>query len=351
MNFISDNSSAAAPQIINAISSVNAEYQPSYGDEDLAQLVNLQMCELFEAPQAQTYLVATGTAANALCLACFCPPWGAVYCHHQAHVEEDECGAPEFYTGGAKLVKLKGGHGRIDTHELQTALVSATIAGVHNVQRGALSITNATELGAVYTPETVTKLSSLAATYKLRTHLDGARLANAIAHLGCTPAEITWKAGVSAVVFGGTKNGLLGVEAVVFFDDSLCWEFELRRKRGGHLFSKHRYLSAQIDAYLKDDLWLTLATQANNHAQYLAEKLLTLPDCEIAHPVEANMVFPILPRKLHAKALSRGAKYYLWPMNTSLDGDPEERIKARFVCSWSTTKAEIDLMINNCFCG
>ena len=345
MNFASDNAAPTAAEVIDAINLANNGYQPSYGAEELALSVRNQLRELFEAPHAQTLLVATGTAANALCLACICPPWGAIYCHQQAHVEEDECGAPEFYTGGAKLVKLNGAHGRIIPSELKTILQEAAGVGVHNVQRGAVSLTNATELGTVYDCKSVATLSKLAAEYNILVHMDGARFANAIAHLNCSPAELTWKSGISAVVFGGTKNGLLGVEAVILFDEELCWEFELHRKRGGHLVSKHRYLSAQMDAYLKNDLWLKLAQTANNRAHYLSAQIKTIPETEIAHPVEANMVFPLLPRKLHQNAFSKGANYYLWPHHAQLKGDPEEKIKARLVCDWTTTETDIDKLI------
>ena len=351
MNFASDNSAPASPEILEAIARANSGYQPSYGGDDLAESVRDRIRDIFEAPHAQTYLVATGTAANSLCLACLCPPWGTVYCHAEAHVEVDECGAPEFYTGGAKLTALAGRHGRIDPERLDRALKTAAPVGVHNVQNGALSLTNATELGAVYGCSSVTELASMAAAHGIPVHLDGARFANALAHLGCTPAELTWKAGISALVLGGTKNGLMGVEAVVLFDEELSWEFELRRKRGGHLFSKHRFLSAQMDAYLAGGLWLRLAQQANARARQLAEQVMSLPGAEIAHPVEANMVFAALPRKLHQQALSNGAVYHLWPHEARLEGDPDETIKARLVCSWSTTEDDIDLLIEKGFGG
>ncbi len=349
MNFASDNSAPAAPEILESIARADSGHQPSYGADRLTESVQERIRGIFEAPRAQTFLVATGTAANALCLACLCPPWGTVYCHGQAHIEEDECGAPEFYTGGAKLAKLAGAHGRIDPDELEKALRTTAAAGVHNVQRGALSLTNATELGAVYDCVSVSKLSATAADYGIKVHLDGARFANAAANLERSPAEMTWKAGISALVFGGTKNGLLGAEAVVLFDEELCWEFELRRKRGGHLFSKHRYLSAQFDAYLVDGLWLRLARQANTRARYLAERIRSLPGAEIAHPTEANMVFPVLSRRLHRKALENGAVYHLWPHPAQLEGDPDETVKARLVCDWSTTENDIDQLVEKCF--
>lgn len=350
MNFSSDNSAPAAPQILAAMARANEGIQPSYGADDIAHSVEARMREIFEAPEARVFLVTTGTAANALCLACLCPPWATVYCHQQSHVEEDECGAPEFYTGGAKLTLLSGHHGQIELTPFADALRRAAPVGVHNVQRGALSLTNSTELGTTYSCDSLTSLTAMAAEYHIPVHLDGARFANALVHLNCTPAEMTWKAGISAVVFGGTKNGLMGVETVILFDQEMAWEFELRRKRGGHLLSKYRYLSAQMDAYLTDQLWLKLATQANLRAQYLADRVRSLPHAMIVHPVEANMVFLNLPRHLHQSALNRGARYYLWH-GASLDGDPDEKVTARLVCNWSTTESDIDQLIEHGFRG
>ena len=190
------------------------------------------------------------TAANALALAILTPPWGAVFCHRNAHVEEDECGAPEFYTGGAKLVLIDGPDARITPEALRATVIATAQGGVHNTQRGPVTITNATEAGTVYSAAEVAALCTVAREFGLPVHMDGARFANALVAAGCTPAEMTWKAGVDVLSFGGTKNGCMGVEAVVIFDPAKAWEFELRRKRGGHLFSKHRYLSAQMDAYL-----------------------------------------------------------------------------------------------------
>lgn len=348
MNFSSDNSAPAAPEIIDALRRINKGYQPSYGTDEVAEAVQERIQEIFESATARVFLVSTGTAANALCLACLCPPWATIYCHQKSHVEEDECGAPEFYTGGAKLTQLSGAHGRIDPAQLEHALKTAAPVGVHNVQRGALSLTNSTELGTTYNCDSIAALAAKAAEYKIPVHLDGARFANALVHLSCTPAEMTWKSGISAVVFGGTKNGLMGVETVILFDEEMAWEFELRRKRGGHPLSKHRYLSAQMDAYLTANLWLRLAEQANAQTRYLASRLQSLPDAEIVHPVEANMVFLALPRRLHQQALTNGARYYFWH-GASLAGDPQEKIIARLVCNWSTTENDIDQLIDRGF--
>jgi threonine aldolase len=346
MWFTSDNAGPAAPEIMQALLRANEGYAPSYGADPIMARVTDRIRTLFEAPEAAVHLVATGTAANALALACLCPPWATIYCHRHSHVEEDECGAPEFYTGGAKLTLLDGAHARIDPGALAAALAEAAHAGVHNVQKGALSITNATENGAVYAPAEVRELAALAREHGVPVHMDGARFANAVAAAGCTPAEMTWKAGVDVLGFGGTKNGCPGVEAVVLFDPARAWEFELRRKRGGHLFSKHRYLSAQMDAYLEGDLWLALARRSNAAARRLSDGIAQVPGARLVHPTEASAVFAAWPRDGHRRAQTAGARYYLWPMSQSLEGPGDEPVAARLVCNWSTTEADVDRFLD-----
>jgi len=262
----SDNAGPAAPEILAAVTAANEGYTPGYGAEDSMAAVTAQIREIFEAPEAAVYLVGVGTAANALALATLIEPWQTIYCHTRAHIEEDECGAPEVFTGGAKLSLVPGAEAKIDPVALSETLARGTDNFVHNVQRGALSITNVTELGAVYSTAEIAELCKLSKTYNLPIHLDGARIANALVATNASPADMTWRAGIDAISLGGTKNGCLGVEAVVLFDPQKAWEFELRRKRGGHLFSKHRYLSAQMQAYLTDGLWLSLARRANDAA-------------------------------------------------------------------------------------
>jgi threonine aldolase len=342
MHFASDNASGVPDEVLAAIVAANRGYAPSYGADPIMDRVRDQVREIFEAPEAAVYLVATGTAANALSLALFCPPWASVFCHRDSHVEQDECGAPEFYTGGAKLVLLGGDHARVDPAELTQALGAPGPRFVHAVQKGMLSITNATEAGTVYSPVQVAELTAIARAHDMTCHMDGARFANALVALGCTPAEITWKAGIDVLSFGGTKNGLMGVEAVVVFDPAKAWEFELRRKRGAHLFSKHRYLSAQMEAYLADDLWLRLAGQANRAAARLSQGIAALPGARLVHPTEANAVFAAWPRAGHRRALDAGATYYLWPMDQSMAGPGEEPVSARLVCSWCTTDDDVD---------
>lgn len=345
MWFLSDNTQPVAPAVLAALAEANAGHARSYGAEEAMLQVTETLRGVFEAPEAEIFLVATGTAANALALAGLCPPWGAVYCHEGAHVNEDECGAPEFYTAGAKLIGLPGEHGRIDPAALETALAKAAELSVHNVQPSALSVTNATEAGTVYAPGALAALSARAKAAGLGIHMDGARFANALVSVGCSPAELSWKAGVDVLCLGGTKDGCLGVEAVLFFDPERAETFAWRRKRGGHLFSKHRYLSAQMQAWLAGDLWLDLAARANARAAGLAHRLSAFDAVEIVHPVEANCVFAAFPRSIHRALKAAGAEYHLWDFHATLEGPDDEPLLARFVCGWSTSEAEIDALV------
>lgn len=335
MFLASDNTSGAAPEIMAALLAANDGYQRSYGADVLMDRVRDRVRSVLEAPQAAVYLVSTGTAANALALALGTPPWGAVFCHAKAHVAEDECNAPEFFSGGAKLVLVDGAQGRMAPDALAAQLARIGAGGVHSLQTGMLTLTNVTEAGTVHTPAQIATLTALARARGLPCHLDGARLANALVATGASPAEMTWKAGIDILSFGGTKNGCLGVEAVVIFDPAKAAEFELRRKRAGHLMSKHRFLSAQFDAYLADGLWLRLAGQANAMAERLAKGLEGKAGVTQKHPVEANMMFPEWPAGTHARLQAAGAVYYDWTL-------PEGREGARLVTSWSTTETDID---------
>lgn len=336
MRFASDNTSGAAPEIMAAILKANEGYERSYGaDAAMARVTDL-VRDLFEAPEAEVRLVATGTAANALAIATHVQPWDAVFCHQHAHIAEDECNAPEFYSG-AKLVLIPGEHGKITPERLAQALATTGESGVHGVQRGMLSLTNVTEAGTVYTPAEIAALTALAKARGIPCHLDGARFANALVATGATPAEMTWKAGIDVLSLGGTKNGCLGVEGVVLFNPAKAWELELRRKRGGHLFSKHRYLSAQMEAYLTDGLWLRLAARANAMGQRLVQGLRDRQ----AHvpPADANMLFPEWAAGHHARLEAAGAQYYRFPA-------AEGRERARLVASWSTTEADVDRFLD-----
>lgn len=335
MWFTSDNASGAAPEVMAAVARANDGYARSYGADALMDRARDLVREVFEAPEAAVYLVTTGTVANALSLSLLTSPWGSVFCHTHAHIAEDECGAPEFYSHGAKLTLIPGVHGRMEADALEAAILRAKGAGVHGVQPGAVSITNVTEAGTVYSVAEIAALAGVARAHGVPVHLDGARFANALVATGATAAEMTWRAGVDVVSFGGTKNGCMGVEAVVIFDPAKAWEFELRRKRAGHLMSKHRFLSAQMAAYLEDGLWLRLAAHANAMAARLTRGLTQMPEVDLVHPVEANILFPEWATGIHAKLEAAGAAYYPFPA-------PMGRERARLVTSWSTTERDVD---------
>ncbi|WP_372609421.1 threonine aldolase family protein [Aquicoccus sp.] len=344
MFFASDNSGPAHPAILDALTRANEGFAMGYGDDAIMDEVRERIRTLFEAPEAAVYLVATGTTANALALASLTAPWQTIFCSPVAHIHEDECNAPEFYTGGAKLT-LVGDSDRMTPDALRTAIEGEGNRGVHGPQRGPVSITQVTERGHVYSLDDIADLTATARDYGLKTHLDGARFANALVALGCTPAEMTWKSGIDSVSFGGTKNGCIGVEAVIFFDPAPAWEFELRRKRGGHLFSKHRYLSAQMQAYLADDLWLDLARRANAGCAHLASGLRALPGVRIDGTPDANMIYTHMPRAMHQRLVAAGAVYHI--LSDTLDrGDPDEPLPARLVCDWSMPDHEIDRFLD-----
>ena len=345
MYFGSDNSSPAHPSILNALIAANDGYTSGYGNEEAMNNVTKKLRDLFEAPNASVYLVTTGTAANSLALATLTKPWETIFCHRHSHIEEDECGAPEFYTNGAKLTLVDGKNAKICPKNLLDAINLYSQKEVHNIQNGSLSITNVTEFGTIYSLDEMKTLTDIAKAHNLKTHLDGARFANAMIALDCTPAELTWKSGIDVVSFGATKNGCLGVEAVVFFNPEMAWEFELRRKRGGHLLSKHRMLSAQMQGYLKDDLWIVLARKANSECQKLFSKIEKNPNIKIIHPPEANLIFATIPTKLHDKLMSNGARYNHWSSQMSPLDVPENETKIRLACSWCTTELEINKLL------
>lgn len=338
MWFTSDNASGAAPEIMAALARANGGYARSYGADPAMDSVRALVRAVFEAPEAEVHLVATGTAANALALSLYCPPWGAILAHDEAHVAMDECGAPELFAGGARVAPVAGPHGRMTADGLAAALARLRRGDVHSLQPAILSITNVTEAGTVYSVDEVAALSAQARAAGLAVHMDGSRLANALAATGASPAQMTWGAGVDVLSLGATKNGCLGVEAVVLFDPAKSWEFELRRKRGGHLFSKNRFLAAQIEAYLTDGLWLRLAGHANAMGARLAQGLARLSGVELLHPVEANILFPLWPLGTNERTAAAGIEHYRWPA-------PDGRDAGRLVASWSTTEADVDALL------
>jgi len=309
MDFSSDNAAGAAPEIVAALAAASRGSAPAYGADEWTGLLAARFAALFEHEVA-VFPVATGTAANALALSLGTPPWGIVYCHEEAHVIVDECGAPEFFAGGAKLAGVPGAHGKITAEAIAARFSERGF--VHHAQPAAVSLSQTTEAGTVYRAEEIAAIGAFARREKLFLHLDGARFANAVAALGCTPAELTWRAGVDALSFGATKNGAFAAEAVILFDAARAEEFAYRRKRGGHLLSKMRFLSAQLLAYLEDDLWLRNAQHANAMAARLGAGLAALPGAQLRHPVDANEIFVELPDRAIRALAEDGFRFYRW---------------------------------------
>jgi threonine aldolase len=342
MNFASDNTAGIAPKILNAIVRASEGFALGYGNDETTKRVERRLAELFEH-EAAVFLVPTGTAANAIALAQLAPPWGAVFCHAESHIVTDEAGAPEFFGGGLKLVELAGEGGRIAPDTLRAALARYVGHRPHEILPSALSLTQPTEAGTVYRPEDIRRLADIAHERGLAVHMDGARFANALVRLGVTPAELTWKAGVDVLSFGATKGGAMAAEAIVFFDPRRATEMPERRKRGGHLLSKHRFVAAQMDAFLAGDHWLDLARHANGLADRLASRLAAA-GVQPVWPVDANLVFVVLPKVADARLRAAGASYYVrqsesLPPGTTIGAD---RMLVRLVTSFATSEDEVD---------
>ena len=343
MDFASDNSSGASDQVLSALVAANAGAAMPYGADPWTAAAEKAVQEVFER-ECSVFLVPTGTAANALALAALTPPHGAIFCYEEAHIANDECGAPEFYSAGAKLVGLTGAQGRISLDSLKGALARFPRGLVKQVQPSALSLTQATECGTLYSLEELDALCAAARGAGVRVHMDGARFANAAARLGCSPARMSWGAGVDVLSFGATKNGTVCCEAVIFFDPALARDFAFRRKRGGHTLSKGRFLGAQMSAYLQGGHWLDLARHANAMADRLAQGLATCPGVRLPWPCEANEVFAILPRAADGALKAAGALYYHWG-NRGLPTDraPQaDEVFVRLVPSFATKPQEVD---------
>ncbi|NQZ74060.1 MAG: aminotransferase class V-fold PLP-dependent enzyme [Dinoroseobacter sp.] len=337
MFFASDNTGPVHPKVMEALAAANTGYASPYGNDDLTAEAVTKVREVFEAPDAMVHFVPTGTAANALLLATLAKPWDAILCSDVAHVHVDECNAPEFFAGGAKLVLVPSSGGKITATDLHERIRSVAQGDVHCPQRGPVSITQVTERGGVYTLDEIGAICDVAKSHNMPVHLDGARFANAVAALGCTPAEMSWKAGVDAVSFGGTKNGLMAVEAAILFDPDKSFEFELRRKRAAHLFSKLRYLSAQMLAYLTDDLWLEMASEANRTGQKLAK---ALPDAgaRLADPADASLMYVEWDRQAEERLRETDAQF----SSSEIEHD---RFLARLVTNWATTDDDVESFI------
>jgi threonine aldolase len=344
MNFASDNTAGVDPAILDALAEANRGFARGYGNDDWTVRVERQLAEIFEREVA-VFLVPTGTAANALALAQVCPPWGVVFCHADSHIATDECGAPEFFGGGLKLVGLSGDGAKIVPETLSSALAGYGGHSPHQMVAAALSITQASEAGTIYRAAEIAALAVLAQQRGLAVHMDGARFANALVRLNSTPAALTWRSGVDVLSLGATKGGALAAEAVVIFDPARSLFMAERRKRAGHLLSKHRFIAAQFLAYLAADRWLTLARHANAMADRLAEKL-AVAGYQPVWPVEANIVFIAIPRALEARLKAAGATYYVWTSEGLAVGS--DKVLIRLVTSFMTVDEDIEQFARLC---
>ena len=327
MRFYSDNTATACPEVLQALHDVNQGRVKAYGDDEWTQRLDQELGKYF-GTEVRAFAVLTGTAANSLSLATLSPPYGAIYAHEEAHIVNDECGAPEFFTNGARLVIVGGANGKL-TAETLGAAIDARPVSVHSNQPAAVSITQATEVGTAYRPDEVAAITELAHRRNLKVHMDGARFANAVEFLGCAPGDVTWRAGIDVLSFGATKNGALAAEAVVFFNRDAVKDFELRRKRAGHLISKSRYVSAQLLAYIQNDVWRRNATRANTFAR----KIGAAAGPALMFPVEANELFLNLGDARKHALRNAGFGFYDW--------GSEKSGQARFVVSWDQPEEDV----------
>jgi len=332
--FTSDNTDSICPEAAAALAQANTDSAPSYGDDEWTRRLRDSVRKLFDI-DCEVFLVFNGTAANALALAQLCQPFHSIICHENAHIENDECGACEFYTGGSKLLPTRGANGKIDLCEVETALLRQH--ELHSHQPRVISLTQATELGTVYTADEIGRISAFVKNRGMLLHMDGARFANAVAALRCAPRAITWQAGVDALSFGGTKNGLAMGELVIFFKKQYGADFDYRAKQGGHLASKMRFLAAPWLALLENDVWLKNAQRANDAALRLADGLR---DCgvEIVFPVESNAVFVRLDARLAGKLRELGWDFYKFI-------EPDVY---RLMCAWSADDEAITALLSDC---
>ncbi|MFT9472851.1 threonine aldolase family protein [Streptomyces sp. Mo3] len=333
--FISDNMAGASPEIVQAVADAAAGQVLPYGNDPFTDSARRKLSEIFER-DVDVFMVSTGSAANGLSLAALTPPWGSVLSHPDSHINHDECGAPEFFTAGAKLVGVPGDNSTIDPDALYAA-VRRKAGDVHSVQPSAVSISQATELGSVYTVAEIRRLCAIAKDAGLRVHMDGARFANALDHLGATPAEMTWKAGIDVLSFGATKNGAMTADAIVSFDPELATELGFRAKRAGQLASKMRFHAAQLDAYLTDDLWLHNARQANAMCARLGDGLKAIPDIGLLVTPQANILFCRLPQHVTEGLLADGYVFH---------HDRWEPGTVRFVTTFTHSADDIDQLLD-----
>lgn len=337
MTFLSDTTAPAHPDLIAALGAANEGFAPSYGADPVSARVKARLKEVFET-DLEVLFTTSGTASNALALSVLADPDAMIVCHDEAHIQRDERGAPEFFTGGAKLLPLKGAHAKLDPDVLQATLNEWPDDFVHGTPPQVLSVSQLNESGGAYTLAELDALIGPAKSAGLKIHMDGARFSNALCALGCSPAEMSWKRGIDILCLGATKNGALAAEAVILFPSVMdrFSKLQARQKRAGHMLPKMRYVAAQFEAWLKDDLWLDLARTANAAGGRLANGLAALPGCELAHPCHGNEVFVRLAPDVLDRLQAAGAGFYAWP-----DGS------ARFVASWCTSDADIEAVLRS----
>ena len=333
--FSSDNVAPACPEIMKAINNVNNGHVSSYGNDEWSKKLNTKFSELFEK-EVKVFTAVTGTAANSLALSAITPGYGNIYCHKISHINVDECGAPEFFTGGAKLITLEGNNGKFTAEEFNRNIRGSGV--VHNTQPSAVSITQSCETGLIYEIKEVKEISKIAHKKGMKVHMDGARFSNATVSLNKSPAEMTWKSGVDILTFGGTKNGCLDAEAIIFFNHEDVGNFSYMHKRSGQLLSKMRFISSQLDAYITDDLWLKNAKHSNLMAKTLSEKLSKIDSIKLTYPTQSNEIFIKIPKIIQNHLHKKGYNVHEDEMFES---------SVRFVAAWNTTIEDIDNLINS----
>ncbi|NBJ12185.1 threonine aldolase family protein [Microvirga arsenatis] len=345
MNFASDNTVGASAPVLQAIVEANAGAMAAYGNDEITRRVRARFAEIFER-DVDVFFATTGTAANALALSSAVPPYGLCICHREAHVIDDECGAPEFFMHGAKLTGLPGVGAKLKADDV-AAYVKSLPRAVKQMPPKALSISQVSEGGLVYDLDELAALGAVCREHGLAFHMDGARFANALVALGCTPAEMTWKRGVDILSFGATKNGGLMAEAIVVFRTDLAEALDYRSKRAGQIISKARLIAAQFEGYFADDHWLANARHANRMAKALSEGLARLPGVRLAWPTQANEVFPIIPHALDRALKAAGILYNPWTELSLPEGEHvgEGEVLVRLVASWATREEDVHRLL------
>jgi threonine aldolase len=332
--FASDNVTSACPEVMDAVIEANSGISESYGDDEWSYKLKEKLSEVYET-NVEVFLTVSGTASNALALSALTPVYGKIYCHELSHINTDECGAPELFTGGAKLNPMRSSNGRIKAKELDEIVRGS--GNVHVTQPSVVSITQSCETGTVYQLDEISEISKIAHKHKMSVHMDGARFANALVSLSASPAEMTWKSGVDVLTLGGTKNGCLAAEAIIFFKPKMVGNFPFLHKRSGQLLSKMRFISSQLNAYITNDVWIRNARHANAMAKILSEGLNVFSNINLAYPTESNEVFVHLPRYVID---------YLNQLGYDINEEELDGKAVRFVTAWNTDLNDIHNLLD-----